>query len=285
MIKRYDMILLLVAFALTIGSYSYYLQLSKQLPHSITSIQQSMTDALVAVVVQPYERRALHWQVPKPQDEEGLWLFDLFTPPKIWWDVDKQEFVAHPPYSPAQPSPFGLELVAIERVPYRIQFDAFFGNMGDANEALVQLYDHEKKQTCRGSVGMEFPNSAFKILGCNNCMHIQQDGTRATITQVTLLDTRTQEHVTLNSAEQHYVEGAYDITFVTSAPPYGTRDTFVLQFIGDTFKIAHDTFTLMDFSFSNQTATLKKLTNPNKSPTTKTLISSAIGSEEVVWSP
>jgi|GEM_PF-5274111 len=260
MIKFYDKLLLIVSLALLLASSGYYMTKGKP------NIAQDLVDRepsgeeIATVEVKPYAPKALVWQEPVAQDAEGLWEYDIFTPPKIWWDPDTQELVAQSPYTgPVTPKYFGVYLVGIQRELYRIQFDAYFGGMGDPNTALIQFYDRERDETCRGRVGAVFEENDFKILACTNKREKLPGGIRATITRITILDTRTNREIELNSEGKHYIEGDFSIEFATTAKPYGAEQTFVLKQVGDRFQIDGDTFILKNFDFDNQSATLEKL--------------------------
>ena len=76
------------------------------------------------------------WAAPKVPEGASEWLFDVFTPPVIYYDIENQEFSVTPPDSGmggarAESAPFGLELVEVKRTPYRIQLVGYVGSEGD----------------------------------------------------------------------------------------------------------------------------------------------------------
>lgn len=71
-----------------------------------------------------------------PLASEGGWLFDVFTPPVIYYDVANHVFSVTPPdietgEARGPQGAFGLELVEVKRTPYRIQLVGYVGSKGD----------------------------------------------------------------------------------------------------------------------------------------------------------
>lgn len=78
------------------------------------------------------------WTEPTAQPAGADWVFDLFSPPRIWFDPARAAFVLEPPLgAPAALDP-GLRLHAVRAVPYRWQLAGF---AGEGAEARVLLRD------------------------------------------------------------------------------------------------------------------------------------------------
>jgi len=76
------------------------------------------------------------WTAPIANESGGEWLFDVFTPPVIFYDVANHAFSVTPPdagtgEARGPQSAFGLELVEVKRTPYRIQLVGYVGSEGD----------------------------------------------------------------------------------------------------------------------------------------------------------
>jgi hypothetical protein len=76
------------------------------------------------------------WAAPVAREFDGEWLFDVFTPPVIYYDVANHVFSVTPPDTEAADArgpqnAFGLDLVAVKRTPYRIQLVGYVGSEGD----------------------------------------------------------------------------------------------------------------------------------------------------------
>lgn len=77
------------------------------------------------------------WKPPGSQSRGKEWVFDLFTPPVIYYDPDSQEFAVTPPNmqpeddGSAQWAVFDLELLEVRLRPYRLQLVGYAGSSGD----------------------------------------------------------------------------------------------------------------------------------------------------------
>ena len=79
------------------------------------------------------------WPAPPPQSQGSGWLYELFTPPVIYYNPDARSFAVTPPQYPTGPGGvvFGLELLAVKLEPYRLQLLGYFGAPGDYLAAFV----------------------------------------------------------------------------------------------------------------------------------------------------
>ena len=80
-----------------------------------------------------------HWPKPAVQSQGGGWLYEVFTPPVVYYNATARSFAVTPPhYSPeATETIFGLELLAVKLAPYRLQLAGYFGAPGDYLAAFV----------------------------------------------------------------------------------------------------------------------------------------------------
>ena len=98
------------------------------------------------------------WKEPVSQTSGKDWLFEVFTPPIIYFNQQTGAFVLEPPLSEKQKddSP-DVVLLRIERPPYRIQVEGFVGNDGDYT-ALLKRTDVQKGFLAR-------PGQRYRDLG------------------------------------------------------------------------------------------------------------------------
>ncbi|MBW8782745.1 MAG: hypothetical protein JF599_12790 [Verrucomicrobia bacterium] len=75
------------------------------------------------------------WPSPPPQTRGPEWIYDVFTPPEIYYNAATQEFSVTPPISPkteaSKEPPFGLELVQVKQDVFRLQLVGYVGTAGD----------------------------------------------------------------------------------------------------------------------------------------------------------
>ncbi len=128
--KHYDKIFLIVAIMILCASGAFY-----HLNKSTISATKSDTDKILALDpkgekwqnkdISISAEEALEWPAVKPQDDRGLWLFQVFTPPKIWLD-SKGNFIAEPPYkTEGEKKAFNLIFGEIVTAIYPIRYSGY----------------------------------------------------------------------------------------------------------------------------------------------------------------
>ena len=92
------------------------------------------------------ELEDITWEAPPAQDSEGFWLYEVFTPPKIYLDNGKWDAKPPVPPKPKEPEkvpnplpPFGLEFKSIYRPPFRVIIDSVIFGGQDPTKSFVQL--------------------------------------------------------------------------------------------------------------------------------------------------
>ncbi|MBI2814417.1 MAG: hypothetical protein HYX71_09045 [Opitutae bacterium] len=88
--------------------------------------------------LQPPETKVAPWPKPAAQSHGGGWLYEVFTPPVIYYNALAKSFAVTPPRNLADGGvPFGLELLDVKFEPYRLQLVGYFGEPGDYLAAFV----------------------------------------------------------------------------------------------------------------------------------------------------
>lgn len=115
---------------------------------------------------QPSEKRGFDpasvqaWPGPVSQSEGPDWIFELFTPPTVYFNSETRAFTVTPPLSREETMGHGLELLEVARVLYRFQYA---GHAGSPGRYRIEVRDLESGSYFRGSVGDSFPESAVTI--------------------------------------------------------------------------------------------------------------------------
>ncbi len=117
----------------------------------------------------PPEPRAVHvpdpapaaWAEPPGQSAGPEWLFEVFTPPIIYFDRERNAFDVTPPRRTEPSPPFALIPVRFERALYRLQYAAHAGAEG---RYIVEVRDEEADTWLRGRVGEHIGEGHFRIL-------------------------------------------------------------------------------------------------------------------------
>ncbi|HBR92751.1 MAG TPA: hypothetical protein DEA90_01125, partial [Opitutae bacterium] len=119
--KIYDKLILAVAALILAGGVALYLKQAGVSSQAATVNVQTADNPYQLVPVQASESTDANWPEAGAQPAGPKWIYDVFTPPKIYVDLNTGEFSADPPVKVAPPVPFGIYLADLERKPYRIQ--------------------------------------------------------------------------------------------------------------------------------------------------------------------
>jgi hypothetical protein len=103
----------------------------------------------------PSEPSRVAWTRPAAQSEGAGWVYEVFTPPEIYFNAAARSFAVTPPRYSAEVTEtiFGLELLDVRPAPYRLQLAGYFGAPGDYLAAFVS---DEVPQTLLARAGRRF---------------------------------------------------------------------------------------------------------------------------------
>lgn len=95
------------------------------------------------------------WSKPRAQSSGAGWLYELFTPPTIYFHPTARVFTVDAPVTLAEEAerPFGLELLAVKREPFRLQLVGYVGAPGDYVAAFVS---EQTSETLLARAGARF---------------------------------------------------------------------------------------------------------------------------------
>ena len=99
-------------------------------------IEAKSTDQYVPAGIDAPQASTMTWVAPAAQTRGPLWIYDVFTPPEIYYNAATKEFTVTPPVSGPPPPPppivpFGVELVQVKPDVFRLQLVGYVGNAGD----------------------------------------------------------------------------------------------------------------------------------------------------------
>lgn len=94
----------------------------------------------------------LEWPEIRPQDEEGKWFFQVFTPPQIWVDKDGN-FITESPYQKeVARQRFAYSFGGVSNEPYYISFSGYTGTV---KNPTVMLRDERSGKVLHGKLNEE----------------------------------------------------------------------------------------------------------------------------------
>ncbi len=126
--------------------------------------EQSRVVAAAETVGSEWSKAA--WLPPTALSRDGAWTYELFGPPEIHFDASSQQLMVVSPDKVSAgankivPDDDGPELVAIHRVPFRLQLVGHFGEGADATGTFANMKTGE---TFLARAGREVPELGLTI--------------------------------------------------------------------------------------------------------------------------
>ncbi len=142
---------------------------------------------------------AAPWNQPEHQRSGQEWIYEVFTSPYIFFDKEKNEMGAVPPVQMKRAPEFGLELLAVQPGPFRLQLVGYKGDDG----IFQNLPGHE---TVIARAGHKFPDINLEVRDFQ-VKSIALDDTnpaslRIPVAVAIVADTKTGEMVTLTNRQK-----------------------------------------------------------------------------------
>lgn len=157
------------------------------------------------------EEKIVTWGSPTPQSHGDTWLFDVFTPPKIYVHPKTGEFTAVPYKEETVPQlkpenkkpPFGVAFTSLYQQPFHIILRSLILSPdGDSSKSFIQLevlqfakpapgMSQAKvvgKKTLTGSVGKYFVEEKIKIANLVSERVVTETGLPETLITLTVQD-------------------------------------------------------------------------------------------------
>ena len=214
------------------------------------------------------EATASNAEWPEAREQDKGEMFDLFTPPEIFIDEDGN-FVFRPPYQLVPVGPFGIQLVDIERDPYRLQLEGFVEeDRDDQSKTTILLYSVEDGKCLRLKPGASDKSYGFEILDWEVDRNFDDDSNTELIAWLRLQDNFTNRVVNLRHDQSLFEE---DIKVVLKVEK--TDEIHVLSSINSSFFVGDVKYSLEAINHKNQSVIVTKLV-PKLDPVTEELFTS-----------
>lgn len=231
----------------------------------------------------------VQWPEPLPQDEEGKWLYRVFTPPVLY--IVDGRFDPVPPLppgpivDPVKEEPFGVALTDIQRNQYRLQLDAIYETrLDDVESAVLSFENVYASQT-------ERPTISIKKGETNEEFGFRVEDIRREETRIggglerehiaTITDLRTGKTVLLSDQNTLFEEGVA-LVFESTINP---SEKATANEVGQTFQMNEATYTISEVNLDNSAVQLVKESEKLEVPEVKTLTVQKSQPVEVPSSP
>ena len=278
--KNYgDKIFFIVAIIVLGSSVGYFATSESAVKESAAESQASLDKVApgmkwesIAIPKLKLETKA--WSPVAAQDEEGLWLYQLFTSPKIWVDTDGS-FIAEPPFqTEAESKIFGFRFGGVKNDPYPIKYKGFYIDP-DGNRT-VQLSDESTNRFLKGKIDEEVQPLTGKPIKTGIFVKKfdtktvkQKDGTLKRQTTVTLFDKKLNREIEIYSDKPTFLEENRVITLTPDAPQ---TQAWNVKAVGDSIESNGIKYVVKDIDFDNEFVVIEKqLPKPNSQPQVRKL--------------
>lgn len=142
MIHRTDMVIVTCATALALGTTLFFSIASPMLkrPKALRAENPTELSSVIPLEEKEAPQESRPWAAPVDQRESAGWIYDLFTPPEIFYDADANRFRVTPPTTAFAATidadiariGAGIRLVEVQRPEFPLQLIGFVGSGQDA---------------------------------------------------------------------------------------------------------------------------------------------------------
>jgi hypothetical protein len=180
-----------------------------------------------------FERGESVWITPEPDSPGDKWLFDVFTPPRIYVNPETGEFEPTPYQFSKQASAPVFSVVAVDRPLFRYQLSGYVESHSiRPEEATLILQDLQTSQLIRQKIADNTELSGGYNLGSFQVSKEFND--RGAVQRVGILDIRTPEGdlIRLRTDAPTFIEG-YVITATFQGKPLTLTESESIYLAGD----------------------------------------------------
>mgnify|MGYP001194964029 CR=1 FL=1 len=207
---------------------------------------------------------------PEAMEQAKGELYDLFTPPEIYLNA-LGEFVFRTPYFISSDDPFGIELVEINRNPYRFQLDGFIEeDRSDDSQTVILIHSVEDGKSLRLSPNASNSKYQIKLLDWSVRTINERDGNMRVVANLKLQDYKLDRIVNLRHDKKLFEEKISVVLAVEES-----AEQYILEGENSSFFIGDIEYRLDAIDSENQTVLVTKLI-PDNDPISELLEIEAI---------
>lgn len=168
----------------------------------------ALTGTAYVRVAWPAPTAAPSWTKPRAQSPGAGWVYEVFTPPVIYYHAVARSFAVTPPEGIRETSlAFGLELLDVKRELYRLQL---VGYVGDGHDCMAAFTSPESPETFLARTGQRFGELGLTLAKLEvRRVHVGDDSALTAYDLAafaTLRDERSGADVTLDSRARRFTD-------------------------------------------------------------------------------
>lgn len=210
------------------------------------------------------------WPVAPSQTRGAEWIYDVFTPPEIYYSEATKQFSVTPPVvvvaTTEVEAPFGVSLVSVKQDAFRLQLVGYIGGEGDYRGTFEDTISGE---TGVGRAGKVFPKLGLTIKSFevkrNKIITKESMPVYDTVATAVVVDTKTGEEITLTN-KKRLIKGT-----PIAVLKVGDAAETIEHKAGGTFTAGDATYTVVSVTAEPPSAEITKNSPSMKAPSTKTL--------------
>ena len=197
----------------------------------------------------------VEWGKPSPQGGPD-WIFDIFTPPVIFFDEETGAFTVTPPFQEeaGMVDDFELRLLGIRREPYPFQLVAYAGNPGQYVLTLENLESGKDVFCAPGETLAEHRIRVDRFMETREVPPALREGSTEVfdlVGQATITDLDTNQTYVLRHSQMAYLDQPSGVF----SNPEGTQ--IVLR-KGQSWQSSKASYTLLGINADNRQVTVEK---------------------------
>ncbi|NCG09339.1 MAG: hypothetical protein GWO81_07225 [Verrucomicrobia bacterium] len=251
--RIYDKILLLIGLLVLVASAAFYLfSDGPEDAEAVPEVAPSGSD-YTPIPLPEMSLREATW--PQASEQSTGWIYDVFTPPKIYINLDTGEWVSEGWKPPPPPEPYGLYLAEMDRARYRIQILGYIEeDFKDATKSLLLMVDEETGKNLRVRVGDAPEGSDFEVIDFTIERVFGADGGISKRATASIVDLRTDESVDLVHGMPLFTDGVAILLRSDEDSALEWRP----KAVGATLENERGSYRLTDIDFEAATLTIEK---------------------------
>ncbi len=226
----------------------------------------------VPVGVDAPQVRTMTWAPPGSQTRGAEWVYDVFTPPEIYYNVANKEFTVTPPMVglPPPPPPFGVELMQVKPDVFRLQLVGYVGNEKDYRGTFENAVTGD---TLLARSGKKIPDLGLTVLSFEVKRNRIESTTSMpiydTVATAVVVDDKTGEKVTLTNKSRFVTGTPFAVIKATDS------DKLFEQKAGTSFDVGDAHYTIRAITVEPASVEISKEAPDLKVAEIKTLLITA----------
>jgi len=180
------------------------------------------------------------WDSPAPLARGRDWIYDVFTPPEIFYNSRTRQFAVSAPSvaaDDAPEAPFGLELVGVRPEPFRLQLIGYVGGEGDARGIFENRRSGEVFLASAGYRAADLALTIKRFSVRSEAVAIPESmAFKQRVASAVVHDLRSGRDITLSQRERHFTGNVFALVAIAGEP--APREVLA----GDTFKAGVATY-------------------------------------------